>query len=89
MFDLNFYNIVLGGICNLVLETKIIYGNIHQTVVKQKSISIKKHIELFNDRLADNMGLIQYFENYIIYFELQDIYIKKMNLVMYNRAFEK
>ena len=72
MFDLNFYKIVLGGIRNLVLETKIIHGNVHQTVIKKNSISIKQHIELFNDRLADNMGLIKYFEIHIIYFELQE-----------------
>ena len=60
-----------------------------QTVIKQKSFSIQQHIQLFNDRLADNIGLIKYFEIYITFFELQDIYFKKMNLFMNNRAFEE
>jgi len=81
MFDLKFHSAVAGVIFNATSDMTFKYGSSHQSYLNQRNkFSVGEQVEALPSNAID-AKLISYIYDYMMYFDMENIFLKKAQLV--------
>ena len=89
MFDLCFYKAVLNGFKSIMAEQHIKFMNNHEGYLNRRdNITVKRNVHNYNKALTGDLKLVDYFQIYLKYFDLEVRLLRKIDRMRYNISFE-